>query len=399
MDERVRGGERKSHRRLDNGRLFRKTNEIVRISFLADNGLYGETAYGDGALSQVVEPENVEPEKSDYESLITNAYNNLGSKINFAEFVGDDKWSIVHLPKSARIEPKSRIRKIIPGRKDDRADAKNQANRGKAPKSGFLTRIRTGVSSLVRDENNLLFGERSNYEAAYPEEDDEDGIDTDNLHREAQKLRELEDADKEINPEYIVIRNGKTIYGVHEADAEGKITLSTRKPIYDRAADQSVDPFDVGDRRTLLSRLRKPFNRNKDKDGKGENSPKSSTGTPDGNEKRRSKKSSKKTADEEMASKEPLEDWKAILSAVCILVYVCVCDGERERTREGESNAYNFAYFLFSVYVRSSSKYISWLFPRGKEGKEEKEGIPVSAVLACLLAVLGESVRVSGTRT
>lgn len=276
---------------------------MVRISFLADNGLYGETANGDGAP-----PEFVEPEKSDYESLITNAYSNLASKINFAEFVGDDKWSIVHLPKSARIEPKSRIRKIIPGRKDDRADAKNQANTGKAPKSGLLTRIRSGVSSLVRDENNMLFGERSNYEAGYPEEEEEDGIDTDNLHREAQKLRELEDADKEINPEYIVIRDGKTIYGVHEADGDGKMTLSTRKPIYDRAADQSVDPFDVGDRRTLLSRLRKPFNRNKDKDGKGGNSPKSATGTPDGNEKRRSKKSIKKMADEETASKEPLDD-------------------------------------------------------------------------------------------
>ena len=198
----------------------------------------------------------------------------------------------------------------MPGKKEDRPSPKVAANKGNGQKAGFLRRIRTGVTSLVRDENNLIFGEQSNFEMLYPDEE-EDGVDTDNLHRYAQKLRDLEDADREVNPEYIVIRDGKTVYGVHEADAEGKMTLATRKPIYDRAADQSVDPYDTGDKRTLLGRLRNPFNRNKDKDGKGGHSPKPPGDTPDANEKRRSKKSSKKTADEDigsMAGKEPLED-------------------------------------------------------------------------------------------
>ena len=33
--------------------------------------------------------------------------------------MSEDQWSIPHLPKTARTEPKSRIRKILPGGKKD----------------------------------------------------------------------------------------------------------------------------------------------------------------------------------------------------------------------------------------------------------------------------------------
>jgi hypothetical protein len=139
-------------------------------------------------------------------------------------------------------------------------------------------------------------------------EDEEDGVDTDDLHRYAQKLRELEDTDREVNPEFLVLRDGKTVYAVHEADAEGKMTYSTRKPIYDRSVDQAPDD-ESPEKKKLLSRLRNPFARNKDKDSKGNNSPKSSNGTPDPNGKRRAKKSNNKTTDDDMttiANSEPL---------------------------------------------------------------------------------------------
>ena len=93
---------------------------------------------------------------------------------------------------------------------------------------------------------------KSNYEIAYYEEE-EDGVDTDDLHRYAQKLRELEDTDREVNPEFLVLRDGKTVYAVHEADAEGKMKLSTRKPIYDRYADQTPDDELVRKKETFIS--------------------------------------------------------------------------------------------------------------------------------------------------
>jgi hypothetical protein len=235
-----------------------------------------------------------EPEKSEYQMAITDAYNNLASKVNFSQFVGDDQWRIINLPKTARGEPKSRIRKMLPGGKVDGKPASiNQ-------KSGFLNRIRTGVSALVRDENNLIFGERSNYEQVYYEEENE--IDTDDLHRYAQKLRELEDTDREVNPEFLVLRDGQTVYAVHEADAEGKMTLSKRKPIYDRFSDQTPND-EPTEKKTLLARLKMPFGRNKDKDDRGSDSPKlSSLGTPDSSGKRKTRKATIKTTDDDMVT-------------------------------------------------------------------------------------------------
>jgi hypothetical protein len=244
-----------------------------------------------------------ELEKSDYEVAILDAYNNLASKLNFSEFVGNDQWTIIHKPKSARIEPKSRIRKMLPGGNSDKPPGAKSGNQ----KGGFFNRIRSGVGTLVRDENNLIFGERSNYELAYYEDEEED-IDTDDLHRYAQKLRELEDTDREVNPEFLVLRDGKTVYAVHEADADGKMTFSTRKPIYDRVHDQAPDN-EPSEKKNFLARIRKnPFARNKDKDGKGSNSPQSSNGTPDPNGKRSTRKSNNKTTEDDMANSAPLLD-------------------------------------------------------------------------------------------
>jgi hypothetical protein len=224
--------------------------------------------------------------------------------MNFIQYVGDDKWCVIHKPKSARAEPKSRIRKILPGGKDDKPNGKSNE------KFRFLKRISNGMNTLVNDEKNLLFGDRQVHQTAYYEEE-EDGVDTDDLHRYAQKLRELEDTDREVNPEFLVLRDGKTVYGVHEADAEGKMTLSTRKPIYDRYGDQTPDDAEPAEKKKLLARLRLPFARNKDKDGKGSNSPKSSDGTPDPSGKRSARKSNNKTADDDMgiiATNESLVD-------------------------------------------------------------------------------------------
>ena len=223
------------------------------------------------------------------------AYENFSSKINFVEYVGDDQWCINHLPKSGRSEPKSRIRKILPGGKDNKSNGKTTAHHT----NRFFDRIRSGVQVLVHDESNLIFGDAPNYELLYYD-DEESNLDTDDLHRYAQKLRELEDNDREINPEFLVLRDGKTVYGVHETDDEGKTKLSTRKPIYDRFSDQAVDNGDSTDKKNFLSRLRLPFARNKDKDGKGGESPKSSTGTPD-SQRKRTKKSNKKTANDAVA--------------------------------------------------------------------------------------------------
>ena len=215
--------------------------------------------------------------QSDYERAIFDAFSNLSNKMNFTEYVGGDVWTIIHPPKTARLPNRTGIRKIIPGGKQDRMDPRLNGSRGglNAPpvKAGFFNRMKSSVSTLVRDENNLIFGDKANYDVSYFEEE-EDGVDTDNLHRYAQKLRELEDADREINPEYIVIRDGKTIFGVQETDAEGKMTLSKRKPIYDRAADQDPEvAFESNEKRKILNlgRLRNPFSRNKDKDNKGDN--------------------------------------------------------------------------------------------------------------------------------
>lgn len=177
----------------------------------------------------------------------------------------------MHLPKSARAEPKSRIRKILPGNhnKDEKPVKKTTG-----PKGNILNRIRAGVSTLVNDENNLIFGEHAKYDA-FDYDEEEDDVDTDNLNRYAQQLRELEDQDREINPEYLVIRDGKTVYGVHEADTDGKVKLSSRKPIYDRFADQTADP--QTEKKKLLARIKNSFTRNKDKDGK---ETKSANGTP-----------------------------------------------------------------------------------------------------------------------
>ncbi|CAM4766978.1 unnamed protein product [Rotaria magnacalcarata] len=235
----------------------------------------------------------VGPIFSEYEQQIRDVYSDLAAKVDFSKFVGEDQWSIVHLPKSARNEPKSRIRKILPGGKDEKNDGKSSSNKAANQKGGFLNRFRSGVSSLVRDENNLIFGDQSNYDVMYYDDEEEDGIDTDDLHRYAQKLRELEDNDKEVNPEFLVIRNGKTSYAVEETDADGKMTLATRKPIYDRFGDQATES-EPTEKKKSLSRLRNPFSRNKNKDNKGINSPKSDNDGSDTNGKRTTKKSSNK---------------------------------------------------------------------------------------------------------
>lgn len=268
------------------------------LEFTTTDGAYGDTVGGeipyDGAPSEYP-PMEAGQERSSYETAIVEAYQDLASKINFANYVGNDQWCVLHLPKSARTEPKSRIRKMLPGGNSE----KKPGATPNTQKGGFLNRIRSSMSTLVKDENNLIFGEQSPYDAFY-DDDDEDGVDTDDLHRYAQKLRELEDADREVNPEFLILRDGKTDYAVHEADAEGKLTFSKRKPIYDRSHDQAPD--DEPGKKNLFSRLRKPFARNKDKDSKGSQSPKSAIETPDQNGKRRKKKSHNRTTDDDFAS-------------------------------------------------------------------------------------------------
>ena len=269
---------------------------IANLPFILDNGYTNGMDDGDAlAIPTDAEQRVPEPEKSEYESAILKAYEDLASKMNFAQYVGDDKWCIIHLPKSARQEPKSRIRKLIPGMKDGKTPAAG-ANKNGNQKGGFLNRIRSGVSTLVRDENNLIFGDGKEYELAYAEEE-EDGVDTDDLHRYAQKLRELEDQDRELNPEFLVLHDGKSVFAVHEADGEGKVTLAKRKPIYDRFADQTPDGPEGPEKKKLLSRLKIPFGRNKDKDGKDGGSPKSANRTPDPNGKRSARKAAQKDGD------------------------------------------------------------------------------------------------------
>lgn len=228
-------------------------------------------------------PEGAGP--SELQQTISDSFNNLAAKMNFGLYVGDDVWNVTHLPKSGRTEPKSRIRKIFPGGKDE-----NKPN-GKPglPKPKLFSRFRSGVTTMVRDPNNLLFGDQPTH-MLNDEDMEEDDVDTDNLHRYAQKLRELEDQDREVNPEFLILQDGKTVYGVHEADTDGKVKLSKRKPIYDRNADQKPD--EVAEKKKLLARLKAPFSRNKDsKDGK--------PSTPDSRSPRKS--SRKSNIDESMA--------------------------------------------------------------------------------------------------
>jgi hypothetical protein len=248
-----------------------------------------------------METDRTEPERSEYETAILDAFNNLAAKWNGERFFSDDQWSITHLPKSARHVPRTGIRKIIPGHKDDKDAGKADGFKQGARKPNFLHRIRNGVGTLVRDQNNLIFGESPNYDAVYPDEAD-DEIDTDNLHRYAQKLRELEDADREINPEFVVIRDGKPVYGVHETDADGNMKLSERKPIYDRSADQASDQAEGGEKRKLLDRLKLPFGRKKNTDTSGSQSPKPDIGTPNTSDKRSSRKATKKQNDGDMVT-------------------------------------------------------------------------------------------------
>jgi len=174
---------------------------------------------------------------------------------------------------------------MLPGGNKD----EKPTNKPVVPKESLLKRIRTGVNTLVRNENNLLFGERPNYDIA-EYEDEFDDVDTDDLHRYAQKLRELEDQDREVNPEFLVLHDGKTVYGVHESDVDGKVKLSTRKPIYDRFADQAPD--EQADKRKLLARIKNSFGRNKD--GKESNS---ANTTPDP---RANRKSNRKSNNEDL---------------------------------------------------------------------------------------------------
>ncbi|CAF1099861.1 unnamed protein product [Rotaria sordida] len=209
-------------------------------------------------IDDIENVQSSENNTSEYETAIINAYSNLASNVHFSQYFGDE-WRIAYLPKPARTDEKSLIRKILPGgNKDEKSPKKTTA-----PKGGILTRLRNGVSTLVRDENNMLFGERSNIEKR-DYGDDPDDIDTDNLNRYAQKLRDLEDRDREINPEYLVLRDGKTLYAVHESDADGTVKLAKRKPIFDRFADQKIN--DQSGKKTILSRLKSSFSRSKDID-------------------------------------------------------------------------------------------------------------------------------------
>lgn len=259
-------------------------------------------AMGTAEVSMETKPQ------SEYEQAITEAFSALSNKMNFTEYVGGDVWSIIHPPKSARMPNRSGIRRIIPGSRPDRTDPRLNGPRGSnaavpPQKAGFFNRMKSTVSTLVRDENNLIFGEKSNYEVAYFDEE-EDDVDTDDLHRYAQKLRELQDADREINPDILVIRDGKTMFGVEETDAEGKTVFSKRKPIYDHDVHQEPESQNNQGKKKLFGLLRKPFSRAKDRDGKGEGSPKSISGTPDPNEKQSRRKSSKKTTDDYLTTVE-----------------------------------------------------------------------------------------------
>jgi hypothetical protein len=250
-------------------------------------------------------------QQSEYEQAITDAFSNLAAKINFTEYVGGDVWSIIHPPKTARAPNRTGIRKIIPGssnRQDHRLPLNGRGTlNSQANRVGLLNRMKKTVSTLVLDENNMLFGSQQNYGVAYFEEE-EDEVDTDNVHRDAQKLREFEDAHRDVYPDVIVIRGGKTVFGVQETNAEGKTILSKRKPKYDRAADQEIDSFEETGKKKMFGRLRNPLAKAKDRDGKEENSPKSSTGTPDGNEKKSKRKSSKKQNDESTMGMTPGKD-------------------------------------------------------------------------------------------
>ncbi|CAF3820120.1 unnamed protein product [Adineta steineri] len=225
----------------------------------------------------------LENDMSEFQQSILETYNNLSSKVNFFQYVGDDQWFVSHLPKSGRPEPKHRIRNMLPiiNSKEERVTAKSIImTRGKV-----LKRFNRGMNMLVRDPKNIFFGEYQQEYEFNPEEDEGDGVDTDDLHRYAQKLRELEDQDREVNPEFLILQDGKTTYGVHESDADGKVTLAKRKPIYDRTADQQPD--EQIEKKKLLSRLRLPFGRNKD--GKDT---KSASTTPDNRTHRKSSRKS-----------------------------------------------------------------------------------------------------------
>ncbi|CAF0961362.1 unnamed protein product [Rotaria sordida] len=294
--------------------FINEKNEINKFLFFIKefndtykyDGTYGSIT---GDISNDVPPYPGEGEQftdvfqtSDYETAITETYSNLASAVNFSQYFGNDEWSITCLPKSARNEPKSRIRKMLPGGKDDKFDGTSSTGTTTNQKRGFLNRIRAGVNTLVRDENNMLFGERSNYDMLQYE-DEEDSVDADDLHRYAQQLRDLEDNDREINPEYLVLRDGKTVYAVHETDADGKTTLSTRKPIYDRFFDQTPDDEQIR-KMKIFSRIKRTFSRNKqkDKDNLSITSPKSTYDTLNGDRKRNIKKSSSKYIDDGMTT-------------------------------------------------------------------------------------------------
>ncbi len=198
-----------------------------------------------------------EDNTSELQKSIIDPYSNLSSKIDFSQYVGNDQWNVNHLPKSARTEPKSRIRRILP--------SGNKNTKSGIPKGSLFNRLSSGINVLLHDEKNIVFGKQQISNVA-DLEDEADGVDTDNLHRYAQQLRDLEDQDREVNPEFLVLHDGKTVYGVHESDADGKTQLAKRKPLYDRFADQKPD--ESVEKKKLLSRLKIPFTRRKDKEEK-----------------------------------------------------------------------------------------------------------------------------------
>jgi len=230
------------------------TTQSANLDDMSNENQEIDESVADMNFEEIPEADN---NVGEYQQHIIDAYNDLASKIDFAQYVGEDHWEKIHFPKVGRADQKSLLKRMLPGgSKDPKALGKP------APKGSLLKRIRNGVTTLVRDESNIIFGDPPRYDLN-DDEEDPDGVDCDDLHRYAQKLRDIEDRDRQINPEFLVLQNGKTVYGVHEPDNDGKVKFQTRKPIYDRSADQKPDEHSL--KKSFLSRLKRPFTRNKDK--------------------------------------------------------------------------------------------------------------------------------------
>ena len=196
----------------------------------------------------------------DHEKIIIDSCSYLASKINFAQYIGNDHWRIIHLPKSTRTGSKSRIKRMLFS-----SSNKNEQSTKKALKSKIsqLNRICNGVNKTVRDENSLIVNEVSNFDLA-KQKAGLDGIDTYNLNHYTNYLCKVEDKDHEINPDFLVLGDGKIVYSIHESDSDRKFKLATHQPIYDYFVDHRLEK-QTTEKKKFLSRLKNPFTRNKNK--------------------------------------------------------------------------------------------------------------------------------------